>query len=160
MQKIRYIFLVYIMSILLLCSCQSSVTPATTSNENTVSPIPSTIPSATPSMTSLPQESDSEKDLLTLSLKAYSAVLQNNTEFLSKDDNKKTYLKDFRYLNNDDPDSPLTVVSFAAVDMDGDKIPEIVLEGDNYIGYEVLHYYEGIVYGYSFVYKGYGKSES
>lgn len=44
---------------------------------------------------------------------------------------------------------------FTILDMNGDKIPEVVIEID--VGsdgiYEVLHYYNGKVYGYYFVYR-------
>jgi len=44
---------------------------------------------------------------------------------------------------------------FSILDMDGDKIPEIVIEIDSSCNgfYEVLHYYNGKVYGYYFVYR-------
>lgn len=42
---------------------------------------------------------------------------------------------------------PLTVLQFSVVDMDGDMIPEIVLELDEYYGSVILRYKEGEVYG-------------
>lgn len=44
---------------------------------------------------------------------------------------------------------------FAILDMDGDKIPEVVIEIDSSCDgfYEVLHYDNGKVYGYYFVYR-------
>jgi hypothetical protein len=51
------------------------------------------------------------------------------------------------------------VTHFTVVDMDGDKIPEVVLEltpgeNPNPEFYEVLHYMNGSVYGYIQVYRG------
>lgn len=44
-------------------------------------------------------------------------------------------------------DAPLITPRFAVVDMDGDQVPEIVLEIDNYMGYIILRYKDGEIYG-------------
>ena len=46
---------------------------------------------------------------------------------------------------------------FTVLDIDGDKIPEVVLElsiGNNPQDFEVLHYMNGAVYGYNIAYRG------
>ena len=89
---------------------------------------------------------------------AYKDVLQNKTEFsttsYAENGTKTIYLDQ---LLNDDT---FKFLNFAVLDMDGDKTPEIVIQycltGDypypDYV--EVLHYSDGIVYGYNFSYRG------
>jgi hypothetical protein len=91
-------------------------------------------------------------------LEAYKAVLQNKVNFISTDDNKKENLNDF-LTNGEIYETTFKVLHFTVLDMDGDKIPEIVLElthgESNYPGfYEVLHYMNGSVYGYIQVLRG------
>jgi len=94
---------------------------------------------------------------------AYKNVLENKAafvettikeDFTTADKMRKFYLNDF--LNGGpygtNPEYPLKIRHFAVVDMDGDKIPEVVLElkvgGEGADFREVLHYYNGEVYGY------------
>lgn len=44
-------------------------------------------------------------------------------------------------------DMPMVIPHFAIVDMDGDTVPEVVLELDNYMGFVLLRYKDGEVYG-------------
>lgn len=89
-------------------------------------------------------------------LEAYKAVLQNKAEFFSTDNNKKLYLNDF-LTNEEIYGTIFKVTHFSVLDMDGDKVPEVVLElsvGDKPEFYEVLHYMNDTVYGYLIVYRG------
>lgn len=89
-------------------------------------------------------------------LEAYKAVLQNKTEFFSTDNKKKKFLNDF-LTNREIYGTIFKVTHFAVIDMDGDKIPEVVLElsvGDEPQFYEVLHNMKDTVYGYLIVYRG------
>ena len=89
-------------------------------------------------------------------LEAYKAVLQNNAEFFSIDSKKKLSLNDF-LTNKEIYGAIFKVTHFTVLDMDGDKVPEVVLEltvGNNPEFYEVLHYMNGVVYGYNIVYRG------
>lgn len=80
-------------------------------------------------------------------MEAYKPVLQNKAEFYSTDNKKKVYLNDF--LTNEELfGTQFKVTNFTVLDMDGDKIPEVVLELKKDDFYEVLHYMNGKVYGY------------
>lgn len=87
------------------------------------------------------------------SLEAYNAVLQNESEFYSTDNKINVYLNDF--LTDNEPSFNIT--RFTVLDMDGDTVPEVVLElsvGGNPQFYEVLHSADGIVNGYLIIYRG------
>ena len=89
-------------------------------------------------------------------LEAYKAVLQNKVKFLSTDNKKKVYLNEF-LTNKEIYGTIFKVPHFTVLDMDGDKIPEVVLEltqGDYVEFYEVFHYMKGEVYGYIRVLRG------
>lgn len=89
-----------------------------------------------------------------IAMEAYKTVLNNTANFYNTDDKKdfdlKTFLKEYASKR-------ISKISrFAVLDMDGDKISEVVLElstPDN-PEFEVLHYNNGKVYGYYFVYRG------
>ena len=92
-----------------------------------------------------------------LILEAYKAVLQNKVNFFSTDTNKNVYLKNF-LTNKEIYGATFKITHFTVLDMDGDKIPEVVLElsvgNNNPMCFEVLHYMNGKVYGYNIVYRG------
>jgi len=46
------------------------------------------------------------------------------------------------------------ITDFAVVDMDGDSVPEVVCEVENYAGFIVLRYREGKIYGLFLSYRG------
>jgi len=88
---------------------------------------------------------------------AYKKVLQNKAAFTTEDKTRKFYLNEF--LEDGPygihPEYPFKLIRFTVLDMDGDKIPEVVLalamgNADHAQFYEVLHYYNGEVYGYIF----------
>jgi formylglycine-generating enzyme required for sulfatase activity len=99
---------------------------------------------------SQPAVQETENSELSLSLEAYKSVLANEASFINTVDNKKVYLKDFLV-------SPLKVLNFTVIDMDGDTIPEAVLEltmNEEWpFSVEVLHYKNGEVYGYNFTFR-------
>jgi hypothetical protein len=89
-------------------------------------------------------------------LEAYKAVLQNKvnfiTDFVSTDDKKKVYLNDLLTYEEID-EITFKATEFTVIDLDGDKIPEVVLglaitPNEYPEFYEVLHYMNGSVYGY------------
>lgn len=91
-----------------------------------------------------------------LALEAYKAVLHNDAEFFSTDNNKSLLLDDF-LVNNQIYETIFEITHFTLLDMDNDNVPEVVLElsVNGYPQfYEVLHYKDGTVYGYLFVYRG------
>jgi len=88
-------------------------------------------------------------------MRSYREVLLNETEFFSTDSSKSLLLQDF-LENREIYDKVFRVTRFAVLDMNGDKVPEVVLElssGDSPYFFEVLHYYYGTVYGYLFSYR-------
>jgi len=99
----------------------------------------------------------SSEDNKSLAMEAYKAVLQNKAEFFSTDNKKNVYLNDF--LTNEEIYGTVFKLShFTVLDMDGDGIPEVVLEltVGNYVEfYEVLHYMDDKVNGYSQVLRGF-----
>lgn len=99
---------------------------------------------------------DENTNTKNLAMNAYKAALQNKAEFYSTDNKQDIYLKDF-LTNKKLYDTTFKATRFAVLDMDGDKIPEVVLEltaGDHPEFYEILHYMNGKVYGYFKVYRG------
>ncbi len=89
-------------------------------------------------------------------MEAYNSVLQNKIQFFSTDNKKNVYLNNF-LSNNGIYQAVFKATHFTVLDMDGDNIPEVVLElsvGDNPQFYEILHYMNGQVYGYLQVYRG------
>ena len=88
-------------------------------------------------------------------MKAYKAVLQNEMAFYSTNNSKQYRLNEFDYWSGAS-DSQIKAVRFAVIDMDNDGIPELVLELTNGFdgAFEVLHYENGKVYGFNFVYRG------
>ena len=89
-------------------------------------------------------------------MEAYKTVLQNKAEFFSKDNEKNLYLNDF-LTNKEIYGTIFKVTHFTVLDMDGDKVPEVVLElsvGDEPEFYEILHDMNGTIYGYLIVYRG------
>lgn len=96
--------------------------------------------------------------LQALAMNAYKAVLQNKSHFKSMDDKKDSFLKDLLSFGGSGFDAELEITHFAILDMDGDKMSEIVLElsvvGKKWPDfYEILHYENGTVYGYLRVYR-------
>ena len=95
---------------------------------------------------------------------AYKKVFQNEATFYSttftpnsttEDKTRTFYLNEFLKEGPFGPEYPFKLIRFTILDMDGDNIPEVVLalaKGNAKYAefYEVLHYYNGEVYGYLF----------
>ena len=130
-------------------------------NEASPSPAATDAPSdaASPSPASTSGKSDNTKTQAVSDdpvLDAYNSVLQNKAEFYSTDNKKNIYLNDF-LTNKEIYGTNFSVTQFTVLDMDGDKVPEVVLElsvDGNPQFYEVLHYMNDKVYGYLIVYRG------
>lgn len=96
-------------------------------------------------------------------LGAYKAVLQGKAEFFSTATNKNL---------NIDQMNPLlaaenvitTVEKFALIDLDHDGTPEVVLwlnvGGNDSLAFEILHYEDGVVYGFTFFYRAFNDLKS
>lgn len=111
------------------------------------------------SSTSSNSKNENTKTQLTANnpiFEAYKTVLENKGEFFSTDNKKKLYLNKF-LTNKELYGAIFKVTRFKVMDMDGDKVPEVILElsvGDEPEFYEVLHYMKDAVYGYLIVYRG------
>lgn len=97
---------------------------------------------------------ENTKNATDTALKAFKSILQNKSEFYNTDAQKNQYLKEF-LANNGAFDCILKILHFTVLDMDGDKIPEVIIKlainGHDYEDfYEVLHYIDDKVYGYIF----------
>jgi len=97
----------------------------------------------------------------TVALKALGDVLGNKTQFYSIDSARKLYLKDIKGTDMSSAFQSEDVITFkmpkfAVVDMDGDGVPEVVVELDygSDGGFEVLHYKKDKVIGAYFVLRG------
>jgi beta-lactamase regulating signal transducer with metallopeptidase domain len=115
--------------------------------------------SASPSAASSDSKSENTKTPISSDnpvLEAYNAVLQDKAEFVSTDSKKNLYLNDF-LTNKEIYETVFNITHFTVLDMDGDKVPEVVLElsvGGNPQFYEVLHYMNDTIYGYLITYRG------
>lgn len=155
------ILIIVAISISILAGCEKATSTQTTQQNGQSSFISSStkISVSKSSSTSTDSAVDGQNPDAILALKAYKKVLQNEAEFFSTDEKKFIYLNKFNYFNGSNFEG-LKVMHFTVIDMDGDKIPEIVLEltivnsvESNPAGTEVLHYEDGKVYGYNFVYR-------
>ena len=86
----------------------------------------------------------------------YKEVLQNQAGFISTDDNHEVFLNDF-LSRNSKYEGTYKVTRFTVLDLDGDQIPEVVLELslDYPEQYEILYCCNNTVYGYNVVYRGF-----
>lgn len=123
-------------------SAEIPASPSPSPESITESPEPTATPADTPSAGLTASE-------------AIQAVLLDSAEFFSVDDKQELTLNDF--LTNITDQELNEVTRFAVLDLDGDAVPEVVLEltvNDNPEFYEVLHDMDGTVYGYLIVYRG------
>ncbi|MEA4893878.1 MAG: hypothetical protein VB064_01300, partial [Oscillospiraceae bacterium] len=91
-------------------------------------------------------------------MEAYKAVLQG-TEFFSVDTNKNLNINQLNQSVSDDSSITAKATKFAIVDLDNDDTPEVILwltvNNDDYYGFEVLRYHNGVVYGYTLWYRSF-----
>jgi hypothetical protein len=87
-------------------------------------------------------------------LEAYKNVLENKAEFYSTEDKKNINLDDL--YNKADDRYTFKVTHFTILDLDNDKVPEVILELSIYHpdNFEILHFINGTVYGYNIPFRG------
>jgi len=91
-------------------------------------------------------------------LNAYKAVLQDKAEFFSTEANKNFNINQMIALIT--TENLITAVEkFVVIDLDYDGTPEVVLwlnvGGNDSLGFEILHYQDGVVYGFTFWYRAF-----
>ncbi|MCR8656892.1 hypothetical protein [Paenibacillus endoradicis] len=148
--QIKCVLLMFLLSIsITACSInKSSLNLNNYSSTNSNEIFDTSVPTITSSAHITPSEIKPENNK-SLAMEAYKIVLQNKIEFYSIETKKKVYLNNF-LTNNEIYGTTSKINHFAVLDMDGDKIPEVVLgltvdENPNFV--EVLHYMNGEVYG-------------
>lgn len=157
--KIMCVLLVFLLSIsITACSNNKSSLNLNNSSNGSSNKISDTSVPTSPSsdLINTPLDNKTENSKNYSILEAYKAVLENKAKFFSKDNKKYVYLNNF-LTNEEIYGTVFKVTHFTVLDMDGDKIPEVVLEltqGDYPQFYEVLHYMNGAVYGYIRVLRG------
>jgi len=128
-----------------LASVTSNKTPVNTNQ----SALPSqTQPSKAPSASVTPNKS---------LMSTYQSVLQGKTQFLSVDSKKEINISQINQTVSDDSSVKAKVIKFAIVDLEKDNMPEVILwlsvNNNDYFGFEVLRYEDGVVYGYTLYYR-------
>lgn len=102
---------------------------------------------------------ENKEDTNTLSLSAYKSVLQNNAVFFSTDAKKDLNIDQLNQSVSNDSSVTVKVTRFAIVDLDNDGTPEVILwltvNNNDYYGFEVLRYQDGVVYGYTLWYRAF-----
>ena len=89
-------------------------------------------------------------------IEAFENVLLNQSKIFYTDSNSNPVYQSNEYLSEIAMEDQNTMSSsqFAVVDMDGDNLPEVVYQRGDYMGFIVLRYKEGDVYGYDVNYRG------
>lgn len=90
---------------------------------------------------------------------AYLSVLQNKSKFYSSDTKEELDITQLNQAVSSDSSVTAEVKKFAVVDLDKDNVPEVILSlavnNDDYFGFEVLRYQDGVVNGYTLWYRSF-----
>jgi len=137
---------------------QTGVTPTAAPSEADTEP--------TASPTEAPTETDyipaaSPEEHFARVMTAHQKVLRNEMTFWDAERDMEIHLDALlEDVYDVDPDDGFAVRHFSVLDMDGDQIPEIVLEiahggsGGSVVSYVILHYNNGRIYGYERLLRG------
>jgi hypothetical protein len=79
-------------------------------------------------------------------MEAFIDVLENNTPFIENSQNEHMLVSDYMKTWHED----FYIVQFAIADMDGDGVPEVIIQSPNHIFRMVFRYWNGEIYGYTF----------
>jgi len=86
-------------------------------------------------------------------MRIYKEILQDEAAFFSTDAQKDIKFSQLSQAVSSDNSVAANVSQFTVLDLDGDESMELVLRltvnGDEYYGFEILHYQDGVVYGYT-----------
>ncbi len=87
----------------------------------------------------------------------YESVLQGKRQFFSVDAAQHLHISQLCQALSADGSVETRVTKLAVVDLDSDETPEVVLglavNNNEDFGFEVLHYQDGVVYGYALPYR-------
>lgn len=89
-------------------------------------------------------------------LQAFEKALLNETPFFyTKQDSNPVYQGNM-YLSeiDEERENIYYPAQFAVADMDGDGVPEVIYQKYDYLGFVILRYREGTIYGYGVNYRG------
>lgn len=126
--------------------------------------IPLTTQSGTSSTTTkvdvISDTSETSSDTMlssTSPLSTYLSVLQNKAEFFSTDAKKNLNINQLNQAVSSDSSVSAKATKLAIVDLEDDGTPEVILwlvvNDNDYYGFEVLRYQDGVVYGYTLSYR-------
>lgn len=136
MKSRLYVLFIIALIILGIAGCKNVEKPPSVSSDTPLSPTPS------------------EKSPLS----TYQSVLQNKISFYSIDTQKDMNITQLNQAVSEDSSVKVTVTKFAVVDLENDDIPEVILwlsVNNNDFGFEILHYLDGVVYGYTLSYRSF-----
>lgn len=87
---------------------------------------------------------------------AFENVLLNQRQFFYTNSNSNPIYQSDVYLSEiaGEDQSTMSLPKFAVVNMDGDELPEVVYQRGDYMGFIVLRYKDGDIYGYDVNYRG------
>ena len=138
-------------------SAAASDEPASSSAEI---PLPAQSDTSLATTTSDAPTNSSEATLPgTSPLSAYQSVLQNKAQFFSTDANKNLNINQLNQAVSNDSSVTAKATKLAIVDLENDGTPEAILwlavNNNDYYGFEVLRYQDGVVYGYTLWYRAF-----
>lgn len=102
------------------------------------------------------------KQPLTGAKNIYKSILLDKSTFICTNlANKRLTISDIKQCVTDDDNVTVSIAKFAILDIDGDGEEEVVLllkvNGISDYGYEILHYDDGEIYGYTLPYRAFMK---
>ncbi len=89
-------------------------------------------------------------------LQAFEKALLNEAPFFYTDQDRNPVYQGNMYLREIDEarENIYYPSQFAVADMDGDGVPEVIYQKYDYLGFVILRYREGTIYGYGVNYRG------
>ncbi len=87
------------------------------------------------------------------------SILDGEATFFDTGSQKSLYISELNQMVSSDSKVTADIKSFAVIDLDDDGLPEVVLwlivNGNDFSGYAILHYQNEEIYGYSIYYRGF-----
>jgi len=103
----------------------------------------------------IPEPTQSDKSPMV----AYKNVLQGKVPFYCTDAQKELYISQLNQAVSSDSSVEVKATKFSIIDLDNDGIAEVILwlsvNSNDYFGFEVLHYQDGEINGYTLWYRSF-----